>query len=183
MQTNSFLKDKQILAVDNEWDVIETIQDVLSGACLDVTRNHERALEKIELTQYDLAILDIMDDHGFLLLEECVKRDIPAIILISVTAPRELLMKAVKKGAVSYLAKKHLDELGTLIHQLFSSQNQGNPAWKVMFKKLKGYNKRFKDKMEDINGDFWAASDKKWEISKGIQKRLLHNKNIIDKGI
>ena len=174
MTNNSFLTDKRILVVDDEWDVLESIYDHLSSArSLDITSDRDNALDCIANNPYDFAILDIMSDHGIELLEECVKKDIPAIILISATAPRELLMTAVKKGAVSYLAKKHTDELKTLIYQLFESQEQGDPAWKLMFKKLQ----------EITNGDFWTGSEKKWDISKGIQQRLLHSKDIVDKGI
>ena len=173
MSKTSFLKDKRILVVDDEWDVLESIHDHLSSACIDITSDRDNALEYISNNRYDFAILDIMNGHGIELLEECVKKDIPAIILITATAPRELLMEAVKKGAVSYLAKKHLDELKTLIYQLFASQDQGNPEWKLMFKKLQ----------EISNGDFWTGSEKKWDISKGIQERLLHSKDIVDKGI
>lgn len=173
MSNNSFLKDKRILVVSDEWDVIETIHDVLTGTALDVTGDRENAAEYIVSNRYDFAILDIMKDYGIQLLEKCVKQDIPAIILISAAAPGDFLMEAIKKGAVSYLVKKHLDELKPLILQLISSKNMGNPAWKLMFNKLKDIN----------NGDFWTSSEKKWDISKGIQARLLHNKFIVDKGI
>lgn len=187
MEDNSFLKSKHILVVDNEWDIVEIIQDVLTEATLDITRDHKTALEKIIGTQYDLALLDIMETHGIELLEECVKRDIPAVILITVTAPPQILMSAVKKGAISYLAKKYVDRLPKLIHDLFNAQNEGNPTWKLMFKKLKDFNHSFKDSPkninDDTNGDFWIKFEKEWDVSKGIQERLLHNKNIVDKGI
>ena len=35
-KTNSFLKGKHILAVDDEWDVIETIEEILDPAKVDV---------------------------------------------------------------------------------------------------------------------------------------------------
>ena len=46
-QTDSFLKGKHILAVDDEWDVIETIQEILDEAKVDIAQSYETASEKI----------------------------------------------------------------------------------------------------------------------------------------
>ena len=103
-RTESFLKNKHILAVDDEWDVIETIQEILDEAQVDVAQDYKTASEKIIQTQYDLAILDIMAVDGIKLLEECVKRDIPAVMLTANSLNPESLMESIKKGAISYLS-------------------------------------------------------------------------------
>jgi len=183
-QNDSFLKGKHILAVDDEWDVIETIQEILDEATVDVAQDYETASEKILQTRYDLAILDIMGVNGIALLEECVKRDIPAVMLTANSLNPDSLMKSIKKGAISYLSKEHLSELDLLINELLDAQNQGRPTWKLLFEKLgTAFNQRFGNNWKDENKDFWDKFEKNWEISRGIQERLLHDKNIIDKGI
>ncbi|WP_457552291.1 response regulator [Desulfobacula sp.] len=183
-QTNAFLKGKHILAVDDEWDVIETIQEMLEEARVDVAQDYETASEKIIQTQYDLAILDIMGVNGIKLLEECVKRDIPAVMLTANSLNPESLMQSIKKGAISYLSKEHLSELDLLINELLGAKNQGKPTWKLLFEKLNGvFNQRFGNNWKDENKDFWNDFEKNWEVSRGIQERLLHDKNIINKGI
>jgi len=183
-QTDSFLKGKHILAVDDEWDVIETIQEILDEARVDVAQDYETASEKILSTQYDLAILDIMGVNGIKLLEECVKQDIPAVMLTANSLNPDSLMQSIKKGAISYLSKEHLSELDSLINELLGAQNQGKPTWKLLFEKLGGvFNQRFGSNWKDENKDFWKDFEKNWEVSRGIQERLLHDKNIIDKGI
>ncbi len=183
-QTDSFLKGKHILAVDDEWDVIETIQEILDKAKVDVAQDYETASEKILQTRYDLAILDIMGVNGIKLLEECVKRDIPAVMLTANSLNPNSLMESIKKGAISYLSKEHLSELDLLIEELLGAQNQGNPTWKLLFEKLGNvFNQRFGKGWKNENKDFWNDFEKNWEVSRGIQERLLHDKNIIDKGI
>lgn len=183
-QTNSFLKGKHILAVDDEWDVIETIQEILEDARVDTAQDYETASEKILQTRYDLAILDIMGVNGIKLLEECVKRDIPAIMLTANSMNPNSLMQSIKKGAISYLSKEHLSELDSLINELLDAQTQGKPTWKLLFEKLGDhFDQRFGNGWKEDNKDFWKDFEKNWEISRGIQERLLHNKDIINKGI
>ena len=85
----SCLKNRSILVVDDEKDVRETIEDLLEHPALDFAEDYETASEKIEHHKYDLAILDIMGVSGMKLLEECVKRQIPAIMLTANAVDRK----------------------------------------------------------------------------------------------
>ena len=80
-KAESVLKGKHILAVDDEEDILETIEDILDEARLDLARDYESASVKIKATRYDLAILDIMGVDGMKLLEETVGRGIPTVML------------------------------------------------------------------------------------------------------
>ncbi|WP_022664101.1 response regulator [Desulfospira joergensenii] len=183
-ETRSFLKGKHILAVDDEWDVIETIGEMLSEAEVDVAQDYETASEKILQTRYDLAVLDIMGVNGMTLLEECVKRDIPAIMLTANSMNPESLMTSIQKGAISYLSKEHLSDLDTLINDLLGARNDGKPTWKMLFEKLGDhFNLRFGKNWKEEDKDFWDDFEKDWKISRGIQERLLHKEDIINKGI
>ena len=63
-ETASYLKGKHILAVDDEEDILETIEDILDQATIDTARDYESASQKIKENRYDLAILDIMGVNG-----------------------------------------------------------------------------------------------------------------------
>ena len=68
----SHLEGKHILAVDDEADILETIEDILDMAQIDSARDYATASEKIRTGRYDLALLDIMGVNGLVLLEEAV---------------------------------------------------------------------------------------------------------------
>ncbi|MBT6341572.1 MAG: response regulator [Desulfobacula sp.] len=162
---NSFLKGKHILAVDDEWDVIETIQEILDEAKVDYAQDYETALEKILETQYDLAILDIMGVNGIKLLEECVKKDIPAIMLTANSMNPQSLVESIKKGAISYLSKEHLSVLDSLVSELLNKHKQGRSTWKFSFEKLgSSFNSRFGNNWKDDDKEFWDKFDKNYYI-------------------
>ncbi len=160
-QSDSFLKDKHILAVDDEKDVIETIQEILDMANVDTAYDYDTASQKIGQTQYDLAILDIMGVNGIKLLEECVAKDIPAIMLTANSMNPESLVESIKKGATSYLSKEHLSVLDSLISELLSAKDQGKTSWQLLFEKLGNFfDQRFGNDWKDDDKEFWNKFDK-----------------------
>lgn len=180
----NILKDKRILAVDDEWDVIDTIVEILHMARVDVAQDHDTAVEKISTGTYDLAILDIMGVNGIRLLEHCVENNIPAVMLTANAMNPEALMESIKKGAISYLSKEHLADLDELLAELLGARNDGNPTWKILFDKLGDYfNSRFGKDWKDKDRDFWDDFEQAWDVSRGIQERLRHNPDILDKGV
>ncbi len=160
-QNNSFLKDKNILAVDDEKDVLETIQEILEVANVDIALNYETASQKIKQTQYDLAILDIMGVKGIKLLEECVKKDIPAIMLTANSMNPESLIESIKNGAISYLSKEHLSVLDSLINELLSAKSKGKHTWQLLFEKMGSYfDRRFGNNWKNDDKEFWEKFEK-----------------------
>ncbi len=182
--TQDILKDKTILAVDDEWDVIDTIVEILHMAKVDVAQNYDTAVEKITTRSYDLAILDIMGVNGIKLLELCVANNIPTVMLTANAMNPDALMESIQKGAISYLSKEHMADLDTFITELLGARNDGNPTWKLLFDKLGDYfNLRFGNGWKKKHQTFWDEFEQGWDISRGIQERLKHQPNIRDKGI
>jgi DNA-binding NtrC family response regulator len=184
--TNSVsnLKGKQILVVDDEKDVLETIKDILDDASIDMADNYEDAVKKIEKNKYDIAVLDIMGVNGLDLLGKAVKAGLPAVMLTAHAVSPEALMESIRKGAISYLPKESLMDLDALLSDILNEYEHERPAWKLLFDKLGGYfDKRFGENWKDKNKNFWSEFEKNYQISKGIQERLKSNPNIMSKGI
>ena len=161
----SFLKGKHILAVDDEKDVVETIEEILEQADVDVAYDYTTASKKIVQTKYDLAILDIMGVEGIKLLDECVEQGIPTIMLTAHAMNPDSLVSSIKKGAISYLPKERLSDLDTLIADLLGAHNEGRPAWKLLFEKMGSFfNKRFGNDWKEKDKDFWDKFDKNYYI-------------------
>ena len=183
-ETESFLKGKHILAVDDEPDVLETIVEILDESEVDTARDYETASAKIKGRRYDLAILDIMGVNGLELLAQSVKREIPTIMLTAHAISPETLMESIQKGAISYLPKESLVNLDELLNELLAAYHRGEPPWKLLFEKLGDYfDQRFGPEWKEKDRDFWSHFSRSYQISKGIQERLKHDPKIIDKGI
>ena len=182
MAGQTFLAGKSILAVDDEVDILETIEDILEEVKLDTARDYESASEKIKKQRYDLVILDIMGVNGLQLLEESVARGFPTVMLTAHAVNPEALMASIRKGAISYLPKESLSELDDLLNDLMGAYEKGEAPWKLLFSKLGAYfDERFGADWKDSDKTFWSEFDQTYEIGKGIQERLKKDPRIMDK--
>ena len=183
-EKESFLKGLHILAVDDEEDILETIEEILDEARVDTAREYQSASQKIKKQTYDLAILDIMGVDGLKLLEETVDRGIPTVMLTAHAISPETLMESIQKGAISYLPKETLADLDDLLNDLLGAYRKGEPPWKLLFEKLGDFfDKRFGSEWKAKDREFWSKFSRSYQVGKGIQERLKHDPKIIDKGI
>lgn len=184
VQSESHLSGKHILAVDDEQDILETIEDILDMARVDTARDFESASAKIREGKYDLAILDIMGVDGLKLLEKTVARGIPTVMLTAHAVNPETLMTSIRKGAISYLPKEMLAELDTLLGDLLGAHARGEAPWKLLFNRLGDYfDERFGPDWKQKDEAFWLDFDRTYQVSRGIRERLLHDPKITDKGV
>ncbi len=184
MREKSYLSGKSILAVDDEVDILESIEDILEDCKMDRASDYNSALEKIRRNRYDIVILDIMGVNGLKLLEETVARNFPTVMLTAHAVNPETLLTAIRKGAIAYLPKETLPELEELLTQIFMAHEKGEPPWKLLFEKLGDFfDKRFGPNWKDKDKAFWADFDINYQIGKGMEERLLHDERITGKGI
>jgi len=182
MAGHTFLAGKSILAVDDEVDILETIEDILDESKVDTARDYDSASEKIKNQSYDLVVLDIMGVNGLQLLEESVARGFPTVMLTAHAVNPEALMASIRKGAISYLPKESLADLDDLLNDLLGAYDQGEAPWKLLFSKLgKYFDDRFGADWKNTEKDFWSDFDQTYEIGKGIQERLKKDARIADK--
>jgi DNA-binding response OmpR family regulator len=175
----SILSGKTILAVDDETDILESIEDILYMAKVDTALDYDNASRKIKTKPYDLAILDIMGVHGLRLLEECVAKGVPAVMLTAHAVNPETLMASIRKGAISYLPKESLADLDKLLHDILSAHQRGEAPWKLLFTKLGNYfNDRFGPDWQQKDKDFWSEFSRTYQVGKGIQERLKHDSRV-----
>lgn len=184
MAARSYLKGKRILAVDDEEDVLETVEDILDESEVDRAKDYESASCKIREGGYDLAILDIMGVNGLKLLEEAVERGIPTVMLTAHAVNPETLMASIQKGAISYLPKEKLADLDAILNELLAANEMGEPTWKLLFDKLGDYfDERFGPGWKDKDREFWNEFSRTYKVGKGVRERLLHDEKIRGKGI
>jgi CheY-like chemotaxis protein len=178
----SYLKGKSILVVDDEEDILETIEDILDDSTISKARDYESASAKIGRNRYDLAILDIMGVNGLQLLEETVAKGIPTVMLTAHAVNPETLMSSIRKGAISYLPKESLADLDELLNELLGAYERGEAPWKLLFDKLGGYfDKRFGADWKKGDAAFWDDFESSFQIGRGIQERLKSDERFLNK--
>jgi DNA-binding response OmpR family regulator len=181
-EKTSYLKGKRILAVDDEKDVLDTIEDALEVARVDKARDYHTAVKKITNNTYDLAILDIMGVDGLKLLEKCVDRNIPAVMLTAHALSAETLLASIRIGAISYLPKEKLASLEEILEELLAAMESGRPTWKLLFDRLGDFfDQTFGSDWKDKDKSFWNEFSRTYHVSKGIQSRLKHDERVISK--
>lgn len=163
-EQQSPLKDKIILAVDDEPDVLETIKEELDMALLHKATDFDTAIQYLLSYTYDVVILDIMGVNGFELLKTAVSRQFPTVMLTAHAVTPDALKKSMKLGAVSFLPKEKISELRSFLEDIVT--NKGASLWKKLFERLGDYfNKRF--------GPDWKEKDRFFkEFEEEMEKSL-----------
>lgn len=142
MAEESPLKDKVILAVDDEPDVLETVEDELDMCIVHKAQDYDTALQYLLSYTYDVVVLDIMGVNGFELLKTAVARGFPAVMLTAHAVTPEALKKSIKLGALTFLPKERISDLKEFLEEVVLGV--GKPLWIKFFDKLGAYfNKRF----------------------------------------
>jgi CheY-like chemotaxis protein len=151
MTSNSLLKDKHILVVDDEPDVLEIVEDELDMCLVRKAMDYDTAMQYLASYTFDIVILDIMGVNGFELLRDSVSRGFPTVMLTAHALSPESLKKSIKLGAVSFLPKEKIPELRTYLEDVVLGG--GKPVWKKLFDGMGAYfNKRF--------GPDWKEKDR-----------------------
>lgn len=123
------LKDKKILLVDDDPDVVAALRLALAdtGAAVDVAADGNTAVEKNTATHPDLVILDMMlpKRSGFLVLESIKqgkkKTDRPLVIMITGNLGGRHKVYAESLGVSAYMTKPfRMDRLLEKIKELLA---------------------------------------------------------------
>ena len=159
----SNLNGKRILAVDDEPDILEVLEDEIIGACpkcqFDKATSYEATLQLLKSRHYDLLILDIMGVQGYDLLELAVKRGLPVAMLTAHALSPEALKRCIEMGARAYLPKEKVGEIIPFLEDVLAYDYV--PAWKRLYERLKKYfDSKFENDWEAKTGFDWKGLEK-----------------------
>ena len=124
MSKEHILKGKIVLVVDDEHDIVETIEAVLDMCIVDKAYDYNEASQFLLAYTYDVVVLDIMGVNGFELLKIAASRNFPAVILTAHAVTLEAQKKSMKLGAISFLQKEKMCELVELLEDVISSRGK-----------------------------------------------------------
>jgi DNA-binding NtrC family response regulator len=156
MTDENILTGKKILIVDDEPDILDSLEDLLTMCEVTKAGNFEDAKTYMERQNFDMAVLDIMGVSGYELLEVAVRRDLPAVMLTAHALTPDNIVKSYKKGAAYFLPKEKMADIATFLADVFEARAKGENTWDSWMSRLAGYcEKTFGAKWMDPNKDFW----------------------------
>jgi len=156
MNEKNLLKDKVILAVDDEQDVLDTLEDLLPMCKVKKATNADDAARLLDSEPFDIAILDIMGVNGYELLALANKKGIISVMLTAHAFSVEDTVQSAVKGAALYIPKEKMDEIQTYLNDILEAKQKGKNfwwKWKERFESL--YKDRFGPKWREENKHLW----------------------------
>lgn len=139
MDKDDILEGKRILIVDDEQDVLETLEDLLPMCVITSADSYESARELIENRYFDMAILDIMGVQGYELLKLCNDHDVIGVMLTAYAVTPEDIKYSFDEGAASFVPKEKMSEITTFLTDIYEAREKGKHLWSRWFDRMAHY--------------------------------------------
>ena len=153
MNEKHLLSGKKVLIVDDEPDVLETLEQLLSICEIKKASNYEEAKKLLENEYFDIAILDIMGVNGYDLLEIAKQKGVIPVMLTAHALNPENLAKSRDKGAWSFIPKEKIADIDTFLEDILDAKEKGRNPWIRLFDKLTDYfDKKFGPDWQEKHG-------------------------------
>lgn len=150
------LEYKRVLIVDDEPDVLETLEEVLDMCDVVKAQSFDEAKEILETQYFDIAILDIMGVDGYQLLDIANQKGVLAVMLTAHALSPEDTVKSFKKGAALYVPKEKLNDMHQYLNDVLEAQEKGKKLWWRWFDRFGNYyNRKFGANWRKVDEDFW----------------------------
>jgi len=155
------LRGKKVLIVDDEPDVLETLEEILDMCEVVKARTFEEAKKQLESRPFHLAVLDIMGVNGYDLLDLAVAKKVTAVMLTAHALSPEDTMKSFKCGASFYVPKDKIAEMATILSNVLEAKKKGKNTWIPFMGWAEAYyNAKFGPKWEACDMEFWKKLKK-----------------------
>ena len=156
MSKYPFIESKRILIVDDEVDVLETLEDLLTMCQVTRASNFSDAKKLIENRYFDMVILDIMGVEGYDLLEIANTKKLTAVMLTAHALSPDNLVKSYKEGAASYLPKEELVNIASFLNDIMEAKEKGKNPWTRWYDRMGSFfEKRFGADWQKSDQEFW----------------------------
>jgi DNA-binding response OmpR family regulator len=118
------LRGKRVLVVDDEPDILGSLEETLDDCVLDKAERYEDARDLLEGKRYDAAILDIMGVRGYDLLALATGKGLPVLMLTAHALSADNLVRSLKGGARAYVPKDKIAEIRTFLRDVLEEPPQ-----------------------------------------------------------
>jgi DNA-binding response OmpR family regulator len=155
--TTRLLEHKRILIVDDEPDVLDTLESLLEPHC-DVVKaaTFEQARDLLKVQYFDIAILDIMGVDGYRLLETAKRRNVITVMLTAHALSPEDTIRSYREGAAYYIPKEKMEEIDTYLEDVLEAAEKGKNPWSRWLSRFASYyDEKFGKKWRLQDKEFW----------------------------
>ncbi len=156
MTDHRHLNGKRILVVDDEPDILDTVEDLLSMCTVIKAGSFKEARAALQTQSFDLAVLDIMGVDGYELLALARNRGVPSVMLTAKALSMTDVKKSYVDGASFYIPKEELPHIDVFLEGILEDIETGKNPWGRWMKKMGEFCERtFGKKWQQNDPDFW----------------------------
>ncbi len=156
MEREDIISGKKILIVDDEPDVLDTLEDLLTRGEVKRASDFESAKALLESRPFDVAILDIMGVRGYDLLEICSRNNVTTVMLTAYALTPEDVKKSYTGGASYYLPKEEMANIASFLADILEAKAHGKSTWDGWYKRLATFcERKFGPGWQKKDEEFW----------------------------
>jgi len=157
MTKDDLLQGKRILIVDDEPDVLDTLEDLLDMCEVVKASTFEQAKDLLEKERFDMAILDIMGVSGYFLLGIANEKKIVSVMLTAHAISPENIVRSYREGAASYVPKDRISKIADFLRDILEARNRGRHFWWRWLDRLGDayWERKFGPGWKDADREFW----------------------------
>jgi DNA-binding NtrC family response regulator len=157
MSSKNYLSGKRVLIVDDEPDILEVLEELLSECEIEKASTFSDAWELLGTKFYDLAILDIMGVDGYRLLSLANERKITAVMLTAHALSVEDAKKSFKEGAAYYIPKEEMANMETYLTDVLKAKEKNKNSWGSWLNRFDPFfDKKFGPDWQKVDREFWC---------------------------
>jgi DNA-binding NtrC family response regulator len=150
------LEGIKVLIVDDEPDVLDTMEELLSVCRVVKASTFDEAKKLLESRSFDFAILDIMGVNGYELLDIAVGKKITAVMLTAHALSPQDTVKSFKGGAASYVPKDKMAEVPDVLADILDAKKKEKSLWWRWMDRMEDYyQEKFGPDWKKKDKDFW----------------------------
>lgn len=150
------LENKRILIVDDEPDVLDSLEELLDMCTTVRAGSFEEANTLLETQQFDIAILDIVGVDGYQLLEIANKKNIVTVMLTTHALSPDNIKKSYLGGAGSYIPKEEMIRIEIFLIDVLKAKEEGKNPWTKWYSRLGEFcDKKFGPDWGKDEKEFW----------------------------
>ena len=139
MTERDLLEAKNILIVDDEPDILDTVEELLHMCHITKALTFEKAKVLLETESFDIVILDIMGVRGYDLLEIANTKDLLTVMLTANAMSPENVEKSQKGGAAFFVPKEKVSDIAVYLNDILEAHEKGQSTWSRWFNRMADY--------------------------------------------